>query len=254
MFLLQRKKKKINYIFRIYIYNSIFLILDGRVTSNKHSKPKKNTLLTYSPSPPSLTPTLATYFLPLPHNIPTAKFSVHFISMPNSSSKIQMLKNLIISDHGTCGCRKSKQKDILEPKPKAKITPKKPTISTSNFYPSSSISSPTTTTLSFRSTTRCSDETDQNSTATKMVNPYPKLGDSLAVVKDSDDPYGDFRQSMLQMILERDIHSKDDLQELLNCFLQLNSTDHHQLIVRAFMEIWNGVAASASGHSIKQEY
>lgn len=171
--------------------------------------------------------------------------------MPNSSSKIKMLKNLIISDHGTCGCRKSKQKDILQPKPK----PKKPN---NNFYPSSStISSPTntTTTLSFRSTTRCSEETDQNTTTTKMVNPYPKLGDSLAVVKDSDDPYGDFRQSMLQMILERDIHSKDDLQELLNCFLQLNSSDHHQIIVRAFMEIWNGAtSAAAAGHSLKEEY
>lgn len=63
----------------------------------------------------------------------------------------------------------------------------------------------------------------------------------MAVEKDSDDPYLDFRQSMLQMILENEIYSKDDLKELLNCFLQLNSPYYHGIIVRAFTEIWNGV-------------
>lgn len=66
-------------------------------------------------------------------------------------------------------------------------------------------------------------------------------GESLAVEKESDDPYLDFRQSMLQMILEQEIYSKDDLRELLNCFLQLNSPYHHGIIVRAFTEIWDGV-------------
>ncbi|GMN39517.1 hypothetical protein TIFTF001_008749 [Ficus carica] len=79
-------------------------------------------------------------------------------------------------------------------------------------------------------------------------------GEGLAVEKDSDDPYLDFRHSMLQMILENEIYSKDDLRELLNCFLQLNSPSHHGIIVRAFTEIWDGVfsvrssaAATASG-------
>ena len=48
-------------------------------------------------------------------------------------------------------------------------------------------------------------------------------GGSVAVEKDSDDPYLDFRHSMLQMILEKQIYSKDDLRQLLDCFLQLNS-------------------------------
>nr|GMD70921.1 transcription repressor OFP6-like [Ipomoea batatas] len=43
------------------------------------------------------------------------------------------------------------------------------------------------------------------------------------------------------MILEKNIYSKDDLKELLNCFLQLNSPYYHSVIVRAFTEIWNGV-------------
>ncbi|KAE8711128.1 Alpha/beta-Hydrolases superfamily protein isoform 1 [Hibiscus syriacus] len=48
-------------------------------------------------------------------------------------------------------------------------------------------------------------------------------GESLVVEKESDDPYLDFKYSMLQMILEKEIYSKDDLKELLNCFLKLNS-------------------------------
>lgn len=73
-----------------------------------------------------------------------------------------------------------------------------------------------------------------------MVSPLPRFKDSVAIVKDSDNPYHDFRQSMLQMILEKEIYSKDDLQELLNCFLDLNSPAHHEIIVKAFTEIWNG--------------
>ncbi|CAI0391358.1 unnamed protein product [Linum tenue] len=51
---------------------------------------------------------------------------------------------------------------------------------------------------------------------------------------------------MLQMILEKQIYSRDDLRELLNCFLQLNSPYHHGIIVRAFSEIWNGVFSSST--------
>ncbi|KAL8201615.1 hypothetical protein R6Q57_010762 [Mikania cordata] len=66
-------------------------------------------------------------------------------------------------------------------------------------------------------------------------------GNSLAVEKDSSDPYVDFRDSMLLMIMEKEIYRKDDLQELLNCFLQLNSPCFHAIIVEAFTEIWNNL-------------
>ncbi|RWR80262.1 transcription repressor OFP6-like protein [Cinnamomum micranthum f. kanehirae] len=71
-----------------------------------------------------------------------------------------------------------------------------------------------------------------------------RICQSVAVVKDSDDPYLDFQHSMLQMIIEKEIYSKDDLWELLNCFLSLNSPYHHQIIIRAFMEIWTEVFAA----------
>ncbi|XP_076959067.1 uncharacterized protein LOC143635043 [Bidens hawaiensis] len=65
---------------------------------------------------------------------------------------------------------------------------------------------------------------------------------SLAVEKDSTDPYADFRDSMLQMIMEKEIYRKDDLRELLNCFLQLNSPYYHPIIVGAFTEICNNLS------------
>ncbi|XP_022963122.1 transcription repressor OFP6-like isoform X1 [Cucurbita moschata] len=71
-------------------------------------------------------------------------------------------------------------------------------------------------------------------------------GESVAVEKDSDDPYLDFRHSMVQMILENEIYSKDDLRGLLRCFLQLNSPSHHGIIVRAFAEIWDSVFSARS--------
>ncbi|KAL8211354.1 hypothetical protein R6Q57_005791 [Mikania cordata] len=68
-------------------------------------------------------------------------------------------------------------------------------------------------------------------------------GNSLAVEKDSSDPYVDFKESMLQMIMEEEIYEKDDLRELLNCFLQLNLPYYHPIILRAFTEIWNTLSA-----------
>lgn len=88
----------------------------------------------------------------------------------------------------------------------------------------------------------CSSEPESDIKGLQAVQGFGKIGgESLAVEKDSDDPYLDFRNSMLQMILEKEIYSKDDLKELLNCFLRLNSPYYHGIIVRAFTEIWNGV-------------
>lgn len=61
--------------------------------------------------------------------------------------------------------------------------------------------------------------------------------DSLPVVKRSSDPYGDFRTSMVEMIVEKQIFAAEDLENLLQCFLSLNSYHHHQIIIRVFAEI-----------------
>ncbi|CAK7349281.1 unnamed protein product [Dovyalis caffra] len=65
-----------------------------------------------------------------------------------------------------------------------------------------------------------------------------KVKESVAVVKKSHDPYRDFKRSMLEMILERQIFEAEDLEELLQCFLSLNSRKYHGVIVQAFSEVW----------------
>ncbi|KAK9947096.1 hypothetical protein M0R45_012531 [Rubus argutus] len=62
--------------------------------------------------------------------------------------------------------------------------------------------------------------------------------ESMAVVKKSEDPYEDFKRSMMEMILEKQIFEAKELEELLHCFLTLNSRHHQGVIVDAFSEIW----------------
>ncbi|XP_030956158.1 transcription repressor OFP7-like [Quercus lobata] len=65
-----------------------------------------------------------------------------------------------------------------------------------------------------------------------------KVRESHAVVKKTENPYEDFKRSMLEMILEKQMFETTDLEELLHCFLSLNSRVHHGVIVEAFSEIW----------------
>lgn len=68
-----------------------------------------------------------------------------------------------------------------------------------------------------------------------------KVKDTFAVVKRSKDPYNDFRTSMVEMIVEKRIFAPRDLENLLQCFLSLNSCNHHKIIVEVFMEIWEAL-------------
>ncbi|KAG0457082.1 hypothetical protein HPP92_021923 [Vanilla planifolia] len=65
--------------------------------------------------------------------------------------------------------------------------------------------------------------------------------ESVVVVKDTADPLEDFRQSMLQMIVEKGIVEGTELRDLLRQFLCLNSPIHHGVILRAFAEIWEEI-------------
>ncbi|KAJ9185473.1 hypothetical protein P3X46_005110 [Hevea brasiliensis] len=64
------------------------------------------------------------------------------------------------------------------------------------------------------------------------------LSDSLAIVKSSFDPQRDFRDSMVEMIVENNIRASKDLEDLLACYLSLNSDDYHDLIIKVFKQIW----------------
>ncbi|KAE8679408.1 Transcription repressor OFP8 [Hibiscus syriacus] len=142
------------------------------------------------------------------------------------------------------GCKKLKLTSFFNPKPKPK--PHSPSSKTTTHSSLSEFETPTSFSPSSDTTTQYwdmdmgTDKETKGSTIT--VRGFGRVGgESLAVEKESDDPYLDFKYSMLQMILEKEIYSKVDLKELLNCFLKLNSPYYHGIIVRAFTEIWNGL-------------
>lgn len=62
--------------------------------------------------------------------------------------------------------------------------------------------------------------------------------EGVAVVKRSEDPYEDFKGSMMEMIVEKKMFEVAELEQLLRCFLTLNAKRHHRAIVRAFSEVW----------------
>ena len=76
-----------------------------------------------------------------------------------------------------------------------------------------------------------------------------KVRESFAVVKRSEDPYEDFKRSMMEMILEKQMFDDSDLEQLLHCFLSLNSSHHHGVIVRAFIEIWEALFCASTRSS-----
>lgn len=62
--------------------------------------------------------------------------------------------------------------------------------------------------------------------------------DSFAIVKTSYDPQKDFRESMMEMIKEKELRKPEELEELLACYLTLNCDGFHDLIVNVFRQVW----------------
>ncbi|XP_014490377.1 transcription repressor OFP8-like [Vigna radiata var. radiata] len=126
-------------------------------------------------------------------------------------NKRKRFMRAIFKRNGGCGCSNPKSYEVLQPTPIPENT------------------NPTTS--------GDKDNNHENPNNDNMRIPNSKLIDSVAIEKDSKDPHKDFRDSMLQMIFQRQIFTKTDLQDLLECFLRLNAVCHHQVIVQAFMEI-----------------
>ncbi|KAA8525301.1 hypothetical protein F0562_007156 [Nyssa sinensis] len=63
-----------------------------------------------------------------------------------------------------------------------------------------------------------------------------RFEESCALKKTSSNPYSDFRTSMVEMIVEKQIFGAEDLERMLQCFLSLNSSYHHKIIVQVFYE------------------
>ncbi|PKA66868.1 hypothetical protein AXF42_Ash003526 [Apostasia shenzhenica] len=65
-----------------------------------------------------------------------------------------------------------------------------------------------------------------------------RLPETFVVVKPSSFPRRDFTESMAEMIVENNLRSPEDLEELLACYLSLNSSEYHDMIVEVFQQIW----------------
>ncbi|KAJ4772921.1 transcription repressor [Rhynchospora pubera] len=66
-------------------------------------------------------------------------------------------------------------------------------------------------------------------------NPLVK---GFVVVKSSVNPLMDFRESVMEMIEENGIREAKDFEELLACYLVLNSSEYHAVIIKVFKQIW----------------
>jgi uncharacterized protein (TIGR01568 family) len=62
-------------------------------------------------------------------------------------------------------------------------------------------------------------------------------GVGVAVEKESSDPRADFRESMVQMVVEMGLCGWDDLRCMLRRLLALNAPRHHAAILAAFAEV-----------------
>ncbi|KGN60618.1 transcription repressor OFP8 [Cucumis sativus] len=68
--------------------------------------------------------------------------------------------------------------------------------------------------------------------------PERKMRDGFfAVVKNSSNPYMDFKASMAEMVVEKKIFGGKELEELLQCFISLNSRHYHKVIFEVYSEI-----------------
>ena len=60
---------------------------------------------------------------------------------------------------------------------------------------------------------------------------------STCVVKCSTDPLSDIRESIVEMIREVGVCDWNDIEELVYCYIALNSSDVHHVIIDAFLSL-----------------
>ncbi|XP_068650727.1 transcription repressor OFP5-like [Aristolochia californica] len=63
------------------------------------------------------------------------------------------------------------------------------------------------------------------------------FAESLCAVKYSFNPLSDFRDSILEMIQEVGVEDWEEMEELVYCYVVLNSADTHGFIADAFLSL-----------------
>ncbi|PNT78279.1 transcription repressor OFP8 [Brachypodium distachyon] len=69
---------------------------------------------------------------------------------------------------------------------------------------------------------------------------------AVAVVRETEDPVGEFRASMAQMVAANGTTGGAELRGLLQRFLELNSPRHHGLILQAFADVCDDLFSGAA--------
>ncbi|KAJ0266408.1 Transcription repressor OFP13 [Hirschfeldia incana] len=74
---------------------------------------------------------------------------------------------------------------------------------------------------------------------------------SVPVAMESEDPYGDFRRSMEEMVRSHGELAKDwrSLESMLAWYLRMNGKRSHGVIVSAFVDLLSGLSDSGAGES-----
>ena len=75
--------------------------------------------------------------------------------------------------------------------------------------------------------------------------------ESFAVVKCSLNPHEDFRESMMEMICANGI-GEQEMENLLACYLSLNSDEHHGIILEVFRQVWFDLIQDSSDSEFEQ--
>jgi uncharacterized protein (TIGR01568 family) len=102
-------------------------------------------------------------------------------------------------------------------------------------------------------TTDLPTKTDEATTAPageKDQTPLEESSDlksgAVVVTVELEDPYGDFRASMAEMVAAHGLRDWDGLEELLAWYLKLNAKGVHAVIVGAFVDMLVGLATPSS--------
>ncbi|XP_047974949.1 transcription repressor OFP3-like [Salvia hispanica] len=78
--------------------------------------------------------------------------------------------------------------------------------------------------------------------------------DSVVVVKSSFDPRRDFKDSMVAVIREKGLGNPDELEDLLACYLTMNCSQYHDLIISVFTQVWDELKGDSYVNNVPYFY
>lgn len=83
-----------------------------------------------------------------------------------------------------------------------------------------------------------------NTSPTDEIKKYVVL---VAMEQDSYDPKEDFRKSIMEVITCKGLVEPKELKGLLNCYVSMNSREHRQAILEAFVDVCSTLFVSKRG-------